>query len=79
MGILGIENRTENWKTVQHFHGLPDETKVCLVKKLGEPAGILAGEISTAAGHHQPPAGRLDWDDMDETAEQAIERAINAC
>lgn len=24
MGILGIKNRTENWETVQHFHGLSD-------------------------------------------------------
>ena len=36
MSILGIENRTENWKTVEHFHGLSDEAKVKLVQKLGE-------------------------------------------
>lgn len=46
MGILGIENRTENWKTVQHFHGLPNKAKVCLVQNLGGPAEILAEEIS---------------------------------
>lgn len=46
MGILGIENRTENWKTVQHFHGLSNEAKFCLVQELGEPAGLLAEEIS---------------------------------
>lgn len=34
MGILGIENRTENWKTVEHFHGLSYDAKVCLVKRL---------------------------------------------
>ena len=45
MGILGITNRTENWKTVQYFHGLSDDGKVCLVEKLGEPAGTPAAEI----------------------------------
>ncbi len=34
MSILGIENRTENWKTVEHFHGLSYDAKVCLVKRL---------------------------------------------
>ena len=33
-GILGIKNRTENWKTVQHFHGLSQDARKCLVKKL---------------------------------------------
>ena len=32
--ILGIENRTENWKTVQHFHGLTRKEKVGLVRGL---------------------------------------------
>lgn len=45
MGILGITNRTENWKTVQHFHGLSDAGKVCLVEKLGEPVRTPAAEI----------------------------------
>ena len=31
MGILGIKNRTENWKTVQHFYGLSDNAKTRLV------------------------------------------------
>ena len=34
MGILGIENRTENWKTVQHFYGLGEDAKVRLVRRL---------------------------------------------
>ena len=32
--ILGIENRTENSKTVQHFHGLTRKGKVSLVRGL---------------------------------------------
>ena len=39
MGILGIENRTENWKTVQHFYGLEDDAKVRLVRRLLKPYG----------------------------------------
>lgn len=45
MGILGINNRTENWKTVQHFHGLSDAAKVGLVRRLGEPDDTVAEEI----------------------------------
>ena len=45
MGILGINNRTENWKTVQHFHGLSDAAKVRLVRRLGEPDDTVAEEI----------------------------------
>ncbi len=36
MGILGIKNRTENWKTVQHFYGLSDNAKTRFVQRLGE-------------------------------------------
>lgn len=32
-GILGIKNRTENWKTVQHFHGLSRDAQKRLAKK----------------------------------------------
>ena len=46
MGILGINNRTENWKTVQHFHGLSDAAKVDLVRRLGEPKGTAADQVS---------------------------------
>ena len=45
MGILGIDNRTENWKTVQHFHGLSDAAKVALAQRLGEPADTAAEDI----------------------------------
>ena len=45
MGILDITNRTENWKTVQHFHGLSDAAKVRLAQKLGEPIGTRPEEI----------------------------------
>ena len=37
MGILGIRNRTENWKTVEHFHCLGDDAKIRIAQKLGEP------------------------------------------
>jgi hypothetical protein len=37
MGILGIRNRTENWKTVENFHALSDDAKVKLVQRLLEP------------------------------------------
>ena len=37
MGILGIKNRTENWKTVQRFYGLSEYVKTRLVQRLGEP------------------------------------------
>ena len=46
MGILGINNRTENWKTVQHFHGLSDPAKVALVRRLGGPNDTTADEVS---------------------------------
>ena len=45
MGILGITNRTEDWKTVRHFHGLDDDAKIKLVTELGEPNGITAPDI----------------------------------
>ena len=37
MGILGIRNRTENWKTVEHFYPLSGDAKVKLVQRLLEP------------------------------------------
>ena len=46
MGILGINNRTENWKTVQRFHGLCDAAKVGLVSALGGPKDTAAEEVS---------------------------------
>ena len=37
MGILGIRNRTENWKTVENFYPLSDDAKARLVQRLLEP------------------------------------------
>ena len=37
MGILGIRNRTENWKTVENFYPLSEVAKVKLVQRLLEP------------------------------------------
>ncbi len=34
MNILGIENRTENWRTVRHFHALSKEAKERLARQL---------------------------------------------
>ena len=45
MGILGIKNRTEDWKTARHFCGLDDDAKTMLVTALGEPNGITAPDI----------------------------------
>lgn len=45
MSILGIENRTENWKTVQHFQELSDTAKICLAQKIGEPKDVPARDI----------------------------------
>ena len=42
MGILGIENRTENWKTAQLLRGL---SEVNLARRLGEPDATLADDI----------------------------------
>ena len=39
MTILGIRNRTENWKTVEHFHFINEEAKVKLVEHLLTPYG----------------------------------------
>ena len=48
MGILGIENRTENWKTAKYFSPLVknEDARLRLVERLlGEPPGCSAGEI----------------------------------
>ena len=47
MGILGIENRTENWKTARYFAPFfKDEVAhLRLAKKLGEPDGTQADEV----------------------------------
>ncbi len=45
MTILGIKNRTENWKTARHFSPLFGEARVCLARKLGEPRDTQSGEV----------------------------------
>ena len=45
MGILGITNRSENWKTVENVYGLDDGAKVRLVRQLGESKETQAGNI----------------------------------
>ena len=45
MGILGIKNRTENWKTVRHFYGLSWDRKARLVQKLSKSESLPTGEI----------------------------------
>ena len=37
LGILGIRNRTENWKTVENFYPLSEDAKARLVQRLLEP------------------------------------------
>ena len=44
MGILGITNRTENWKTAEYFCGLPEQGRVNLVRKLSGDE-IQLGEV----------------------------------
>ena len=45
--ILGIENRTENWKTARHFVPLyqDDDARLAFVKRLGEPKETCAGDV----------------------------------
>ena len=47
MGILGIKNRTENWKTVQHFSPFfSDEAALLkLAKRLGAPEHTNQGDV----------------------------------
>ena len=49
MGILGIENRTENWKTARVFSPFFEDRSVALaerlLKGLGEPSGVEASEV----------------------------------
>ena len=45
MGILGITNRTEDWKTVEHFYGLDGDAKTKLVEQLEGSKGIPARDI----------------------------------
>ena len=45
--ILGITNRTENWKTARHFVPLckDGDALLALVQRLGEPEGLLPSEV----------------------------------
>ena len=47
MGILGIENRTENWKTARYFAPFFEDevARLRLAKELGEPDGTHADEV----------------------------------
>ncbi len=54
MNILGIENRTENWKTVQHFYGLSGNARACLArhivaKHLGSDSAKLGVDFEDVA------------------------------
>ena len=44
-GILGIVNRTENWKTAQLLRGLSGGGKVALARTLGEPNATPPDDI----------------------------------
>ena len=44
-GILGIENRTENWKTASYFANLSTRGRVALANRLGEPDDTPAEHI----------------------------------
>ncbi len=45
MGILGIDNRTENWKTALCFSPFFGDRSVALAKKLGESSGVQPSEV----------------------------------
>ena len=45
MSILRIVNRTENWKTAQHFCRLSEAQVLRLAKRLGNERGLQAGEV----------------------------------
>ena len=48
MGILGIENRTENWKTAFNFAPFIEDAnlRLKLAGRLGEPSGTPPSDIS---------------------------------
>ena len=45
MNILGIDNRTENWRTAQVFCTLSDQQILRLVKKLGGEQGLSPAQV----------------------------------
>ena len=44
--VLGIENRTENWKTARCLRPFFYERAVCIARKLGEPRATPAAAVS---------------------------------
>lgn len=44
--VLGIDNRTENWKTARCLRPFFYERAVCIAHKLGEPRATPAAEVS---------------------------------
>ena len=73
MGILGIRNRTENWRTAQYFAPLFENGRArlrlveCL---LGEPTDISPDEVRVelfwrGMRDHLHPEGKQDSDDKD--------------
>ena len=46
-GILGINNRTENWKTARYFAPFfaNEEARLRLATRLGAPDGTKAGDV----------------------------------
>ena len=45
MGILDIENRTENWKSVEHFHGISEDAKLGLLKAITGSGEVQPNDI----------------------------------
>ena len=45
MGILGMDNRTENWKTARVFSPFFEDRSVALAERLGEPSGVEASKV----------------------------------
>ena len=61
-GILGIVNRTENWKTAQ-LVGLSDAGKVALARNLGEPNITPADDVRIELFWYGVRDGKPDLDD----------------
>lgn len=75
MGILGINNRTENWKTVQHFHGLSDAAKVRLVQHLEPEETVAAGKICIELFWR----GMRDYDKKHNVSTDDLVRSYRSC
>lgn len=66
-GILGIVNRTENWKTAQLVR-LSDAGKVALVRKLGEPNVTPADDVRIELFWYGVRDGKPDLEGADAVA-----------